>query len=146
MAEALEEARKAYNEGEIPVGVAAVENGSIIAREHNRVEQRGDCTAHAEMLVLKKLFSLKSDWRLENILLYVNLEPCVMCAGAIQLARIKTLIFGAYNEKKGAIRTLFRIFDEPELNHRVEIIEGIRQKECEEMIKKFFSERRDESR
>lgn len=141
---ALEEARIAFSEGEVPVGAVAVEEGRIVAREHNRVEQLNDCTAHAEMLVLKKLFSEKKDWRLENILLYVSLEPCVMCAGAIQLARLRSLVFGAYNERKGAVRTLFRALDEPGLNHRVEIVEGIKKMECETLMKKFFLERRNE--
>ena len=141
---ALEEAQTAFNEGEVPVGAVAVEDGEIIAREHNRIEQLKDCTAHAEMLVLKKLFYLKNDWRLDNIMLYVSLEPCVMCAGAIQLARLKSLVFGAYNERKGAVRTLFRVLDEPELNHSVEIVEGIKKNECETLMKKFFLERRNE--
>ena len=144
METALEEARKAYSEGEVPVGVVAIEDGRIVAKEHNRVEQLNDCTAHAEMLVLKKLFSVKNDWRLDNILLYVSLEPCVMCAGAIQLARIKSLIFGAYNERKGAVRTLFRVLDKPELNHSVDIVEGIKKKECETLVRQFFLEKRNE--
>ncbi|RMF96069.1 MAG: nucleoside deaminase [Candidatus Schekmanbacteria bacterium] len=144
MCRAIEEAQCAYDEGEVPIGAVAVEDGVAIAFEHNRTEQLNDCTAHAEMLILKKLFEIKKSWRLENIILYVTLEPCLMCAGAIQLARIKKLVFGAYNEKKGAVKTLLNAFEIPQLNHRVEIVEGIKKEECEKLLKNFFIERRNE--
>lgn len=100
MSEAINEALSAYKEGEVPIGAVAVKNGVLIEKEHNRVEQLKDCTAHAEMLLLRKLFQKTGDWRLDGISLYVTLEPCAMCAGAVQLARIDSLIFGTDNKKK----------------------------------------------
>ena len=145
MSEAINEALSAYEEGEVPIGAVAVKNGALIGKEHNRVEQLKDCTAHAEMLLLRKLFKKTGDWRLEGISLYVTLEPCAMCAGAVQLARIDSLIFGTDNKKKGAVNSLFKVLDDARLNHRVKIIKGVKETENRNLLKKFFKERRNEN-
>jgi tRNA(adenine34) deaminase len=132
------EARKALKTGDIPVGAVAVLDGKIIARAHNEKEKRGDSTAHAELLCLQKTAKKLKTWRLTEVDLYTTLEPCPMCAGAMVLARIKTLIYGASDPKAGAAGSVMNILRSKKLNHRVKIISHIEQKICGELLKDFF--------
>ena len=139
---ALEEAQAAYRENEVPVGAAVVYQNRIIAKDHNRMEQRQDPTAHAEMLVLKRAAEVLRSWRLQGTSLYVTIEPCPMCAGAMHLARIEKLIFGARDGKKGAAGSLYNIPSDERLNHRILIFDGVMGKECRTIIENFFLEKR----
>ncbi|OGL49234.1 MAG: tRNA-specific adenosine deaminase, partial [Candidatus Schekmanbacteria bacterium RIFCSPHIGHO2_02_FULL_38_11] len=137
-----EEARIAYREEEVPIGAAVVYRDEVIARDHNRIEQLQDPTAHAEMLVLKKTAERLKSWRLSEAFIYVTVEPCPMCVGAMHLARISGLIFGAKDEKKGAAGSLYNIAEDKRLNHRIPVFSGIMEEECRKIIEKFFIERR----
>ncbi len=141
---ALEEAKIAYNEGEVPVGAVLVHRESevLIARDHNRKEQTGNPCTHAELLVIQKAAPLFPSWRIEGCTLYVTLEPCTMCAGAIIHARIERVVYGTDDPKTGAVRSLYQILSDVRLNHRCEITSGILQEECSSLLKNFFSHRR----
>ena len=139
---ALEEALKAYEEEEVPIGAVAVFQNRIIAKDHNKVEQLKDPTAHAEILVIKKASEVLKSWRLLDISLYVTIEPCPMCVGAMHLARIPRLIFGAKDEKKGSAGSLYNIASDNRLNHRILVLNGIREKECRNILSEFFIRRR----
>lgn len=143
MAIALEEAITAYQEEEVPIGAAMVYRDEVIAKDHNRMEQLQDPTAHAEMLVLKKTAGTLKSWRLSEASLYVTIEPCPMCVGAMHLARISRLIFGAKDEKKGAAGSLYNIAEDKRLNHRIFVLGGIMEEECRRIIENFFRERRE---
>ena len=139
---ALKEAQTAFDNNEVPVGAVIVHDGSIIARGHNQIERMHDPTAHAEMIALTAASShLNSKW-LKSCTLYVTLEPCPMCAGAIVLSRIPTVVFGCYDPKMGACGTLYSITEDRRLNHRVHTIGGVRDGECGELIKEFFKKKR----
>ena len=141
MEEALKEARKAYELSEVPVGCVLVREGRIISRAHNRVEELGDPTAHAEMLALKEaLGKLGKKW-LEGCTLYVTLEPCIMCSYALVLARVREVVFGAPDERHGGVMSLYNILDDPRLNHRVRWV-YLPTEECSRLLKEFFRERR----
>lgn len=141
MEEALKEARKAYELSEVPVGCVLVREGRIISRAHNRVEELGDPTAHAEMLALKEaLGKLGKKW-LEGCTLYVTLEPCIMCSYALVLARVREVVFGAPDERHGGVMSLYNILDDPRLNHRVRWV-YLPTEECSRLLKDFFRERR----
>jgi tRNA(adenine34) deaminase len=142
MQEALAEARLAASEGEVPVGAVLVSNGRIVSRAHNAPVSAHDPTAHAEMLVLRAAAAAARNYRLEDATLYVTLEPCVMCAGALIAARIRRLVFGARDLRFGGVRSKFRIADSDLLNHRVIITEGILAAECVELLQEFFVNRR----
>jgi len=142
MAMALDEARIAGGEEEVPVGAVLTMNGEVLARAHNRTRALVDPTAHAEILVLREGARLRGNFRLADATLYSTIEPCPMCAGAIVQARIRRLVYGARDEKGGAVRSLYRLLDDPRLNHRVEIVEGLFQEECSRVMKDFFAERR----
>ncbi|MEW5766808.1 MAG: tRNA adenosine(34) deaminase TadA [bacterium] len=142
MKEALEEARLALEEGEVPVGAVVVKGGQIIARGHNRCEQLKDPTAHAEILAIREASRILNNHRLINTSLYVTLEPCPMCAGAIVWARIKELVYGAFDLKAGACGSIINLVQHPVLNHRVKIKEGILTKECACFLSNFFREKR----
>lgn len=140
---ALAEARKAPAVDEIPIGaVIAGPDGEIIARAHNRRHIDNDPTAHAEMLAIRQAAEALGDWRLEGCTLAVTLEPCPMCAGAIVLARIPTLIYGAADPKGGAVDTLYQLCTDDRLNHRVEIISGIQAEACGQILTDFFAAQR----
>lgn len=134
---ALEEARKALEEGEVPVGAVLVLEGEIVASAHNRTIGLCDPTAHAEVLVLREGARRVGNWRLGGSELYVTLEPCIMCAGAIVQARVKRLVFGARDPKAGAL-TLYGILADGRLNHRPEIVEGVRAQEARDLLQGFF--------
>ncbi len=139
---ALEEAEEAYRRGEVPVGAVLVREGNILARAHNAPIVRNDPSAHAEMLVLRQAAEKIGNYRLAETELYVTLEPCIMCAGAIVHARVERVIFGARDPKYGAVVSLYNILADKRLNHQVKITEGILQEECGEIMSRFFREKR----
>ncbi len=139
--QALGEAEKAGQEGEVPVGAVVVEKGKIISRASNRPKGSHDPSAHAEMLALRKACKMKSNYRLLGCDLYVTLEPCAMCVGAIIQARLRRLVFGAYDPKTGAVVSVFR-FPFETMNHQVEITGGILAERCGAILKDFFRDRR----
>ncbi len=142
MREALALAREAAAAGEVPVGAVVVAHSEIIGRGGNSPIQHTDPTAHAEMLALREAAAHARNYRLEDATLYVTLEPCVMCAGALVAARIARLVFGARDLRFGGVRSKFRIADSDLLNHRVEIVEGILAVECQELLQRFFQSKR----
>ncbi len=145
MTMALHEARKAEEQGEVPVGAVAVMGDTVLARAHNNVIAMKDPSAHAEILALREAGHKLDNYRLKGIRLYVTIEPCTMCAGAMIQARIGQLIFGAYDVKAGAI-TLFDMFNDGRLNHRVEVVPGILDQKASALLKEFFEKKRKQSR
>ncbi len=139
---ALEEARLAGLQGEVPIGAVMVRDGEVIARAGNSPISLGDPTAHAEMLALRQSAKQIGNYRLSGCTLYVTLEPCPMCAGALVHARLDRLVFGARDLRFGGVRTKFRIADSDLLNHAVEVVEGVRAAECLEVLQTFFQQRR----
>lgn len=142
MKEALKEAGKAYEKLEVPVGAVIVKDGKIIARGHNLKESKFDTTKHAEIIAIQKASKKLKSWRLIDCDMYVNLEPCSMCAGALINSRIRKVYFGAYDEKSGAVGSVFNLLDDYTFNHKVEYEGGVLQDESEELLKKFFKELR----
>ena len=142
MREALALARDAQAAGEVPVGAVVVVDGAIVGRGRNAPVASNDPTAHAEMLALRQAAAAIGNYRLEQAVVYVTLEPCPMCAGALVAARVKTLVFGARDLRFGGVRSKFRIADSELLNHRVEIVEGVLAVECVELLREFFARRR----
>lgn len=142
MNEALKEANKAFLKDEVPVGAIIVKNDKIIAKAHNLREKTKDSTAHAEIIAIKKAAKKLNDWRLEDCTIYVTIEPCPMCAGAILLSRIDEIVYGAKDEKGGALGSSFNLFDQKNLNHYPKIIGGVLEKECSEIISRFFQIKR----
>ena len=140
---ALEEAETAAAEDEVPVGAAIVslERG-VVARAHNQREQLLDPTAHAEMVAITQAAQALRSWRLENCVLYVTLEPCAMCAGAIVQARIPLIVYGCTDQKAGACETLYRIASDPRLNHQAQIVSGVLGERCAAVLSEFFADRR----
>ena len=139
---ALTEAEKAGSEGEVPVGAIAILDGDVIARDHNRREQRGSPTAHAEVLVIESAAQILNTWRLDRIDIYSTLEPCSMCAGAMVQARLKRLVFGASDPKAGAAGSVIELLRHPDLNHHVKVIQDTLANECAQLMTDFFSRRR----
>ena len=142
MALAILEARQAAAEGEIPIGAVLVWRGIPIAADHNRREARHDPTAHAEMLVIREAGERLGNWRLTDTALYVTIEPCAMCAGAIMNARIGRLVYGSADERAGGVRSAWHITDGSTMNHRIEVTSGICEKECRALMDEFFATRR----
>ena len=142
MQEALELARQAAASGEVPVGAIVVIEGQVAGRGANSPIAKNDPTAHAEMLALREAAQAVGNYRLADATLYVTLEPCVMCAGALVAARVKRLVFGTRDLRFGGVRSKFRIADSELLNHRVEIVEGVLAAECVELLQNFFAARR----
>lgn len=139
MKEALKEAKKAAQKGEVPVGAVIVKNGKIIARGHNLRESKQDPTMHAEIVAIKKAARKLENWRLAGCTLYVTVEPCPMCAGAIVQSRIGRVVYGARDPKAGAVASLYTILTDRRLNHQVSVItEGVLEEECSEILKSFF--------
>jgi tRNA(adenine34) deaminase len=145
MSEALIEADKAARIGEVPIGAIIVFEGMIIARAHNLKETTGDPTAHAELLAIRSAAQYKQGWRLSEAVLYTTLEPCPMCAGAMVLARIGRLVYGAKDPKGGSAGTLMNIVQDERLNHKVQITAGILASECGNILKEFFRKRRSDN-
>ena len=143
MKQALKEAEKAYKKLEVPVGAVIVKDGKIIARAHNQKETRTDTTKHAEILAIQKASKKLESWRLIDCEMYVTLEPCSMCAGAMINSRIKKVYIGAMDEKTGAAGSVLNLFNDYTFNHKVEVENGIMEKECQEILTKFFKELRE---
>ena len=139
---ALAEARAAAEEGEVPIGAVVVFGNRIIGRGHNRVEATQDPTAHAEILAIGAASQTVQSWRLDDATLYVTLEPCHMCAGAIVLARLGRLVYGARDPKAGACGSLAMVPQDNRLNHRVEVVPGVAADECADLLGRFFRNRR----
>ncbi|MGQ9610162.1 MAG: tRNA adenosine(34) deaminase TadA [bacterium] len=142
MMEALREANKSLEKEEPPVGAVIVKDGKIISRGHNLRESLQDPTAHAEILAIRSAASVLGSWRLLDCTIYVTLEPCVMCAGAMVLARVKRLVYGAKDPKAGAVGSLMNILNDNRFNHQVEVSTGILEVECGNILREFFSSRR----
>jgi tRNA(adenine34) deaminase len=142
MSEALAEARLAAAEDEVPIGCVIEKGGTIIARGHNRRIQWTDPTAHAEMLALREAAKAIGDWRLEGCTIYVTLEPCPMCAGAIVQARLPRVVFGCRDAKAGACESLYHITGDDRLNHRCEVLGGVLEAECAAILGEFFRAKR----
>ena len=139
MGKAIKEARKAERLGEVPIGAVIVREGEIIGRGHNLRESRHDPVAHAELLAVRQAARRSGNWRLTGATLYVTLEPCIMCMGALILARIDTVVFGCRDPKAGAAGSLYDLSCDPRLNHRFPLIAGVRGEECSAMLSQFFS-------
>jgi tRNA(adenine34) deaminase len=139
---AIEQARLAEAHGDVPIGAAIFRAGEPLALAGNERERRHDPTAHAEILAIRAAAEVLGGWRLPETTLYVTLEPCAMCAGAIVLARIPTVVFGAPDPKAGAAGSVLDILAEPALNHRPEVIPGVREAECAALLREFFNSRR----
>ena len=139
---ALEEAEQALREEEVPIGAVIVHEDRVIARAHNQRERLRDPTAHAEMIAITQAAESRRSWRLDGCTLYVTLEPCPMCAGAIVQARIPTVVYGAADPKAGAVRTLYRLLDDPRLNHRCLIVSGVLAQQCGQILTRFFERQR----
>ena len=142
MAEALSEARKAGELGEVPVGAVCVYQGSIISRTHNLVEKNRDASAHAELLAMRAAAEVLGDWRLDKVELYVTLEPCTMCIGAMILARIPRLYFGASDPRQGAVGSLYDLSRLEALPHQIEVSSGILSEDSVKLLKEFFQKQR----
>ena len=142
MRQALREAERAFEEGEVPVGAVVVKDGVLLGRGRNAVERLGDPTAHAEMLSLSAACEAVGSKFLDGCTLYVTLEPCPMCSGALVLARLQRLVFGAFDEKFGASSTLYTIPQDPRLNHQVEVVSGVEADAAADLLRGFFQQRR----
>ncbi len=142
MQEALKEAEIAYSHQEVPVGAVAVYQNKIIGRAHNQKEELHDPTAHAEILAIQQAAKYLGSWHLEDIDLYVTLEPCPMCAYAMLQSRINRLIFGTPDPKAGAVGSIINIVQDKRFNHQIEVVSGVLKKECNLILQKFFQERR----
>lgn len=140
MTEALKEAKKAFEKREVPIGAVMVRKGEIIARAHNLRNSKKNPLCHAEIEVIHQSAEIVGDWRLEDCTLYVTVEPCPMCAGAIVQARIPKVVFGTTNAKAGCAGSILNVLQEPKLNHQVEIEQNVLQQECAELMKAFFKE------
>lgn len=142
MVEALKEAKKAESKLEVPVGCVIIKDGKIIARAHNQKETKYDTTRHAEILAIQKASKKLKAWRLLDCEMYVTLEPCSMCAGAIINARIKKIYIGALDKKTGAAGSVLNLFEDYPFNHKVKVEKGIMKEECENILKEFFKKLR----
>ena len=142
---ALECAKQAEEEGEVPVGALLVQNNKIVSSAYNQVIKKNDPTAHAEMEALRAAGSVLKNYRLNGLTLYVTLEPCPMCAGAIIHSRVEKVVFGAFDKRTGAAGSVFQILGNVKLNHRPSVVGGIKAMECGELLRAFFKKRRSES-
>ena len=139
---ALEQAYQALREGEVPIGAVLISEGEVIAQAHNMPISLNDPTAHAEILVLREAALRKNNYRLPNTVLYVTLEPCVMCIGAILQARVDTVVFGASDPKAGACGSLYSIPATPGIMHKIKVVTGVLERECREILQAFFKTKR----
>ncbi|MHC4574433.1 MAG: tRNA adenosine(34) deaminase TadA [Planctomycetota bacterium] len=142
---AVEAARIAEENGDVPIGAVIVYQDRIIAKAYNQREQLQDPTAHAEIVALTQAAEFVGSWRLEGCTMYVTLEPCCMCAGALVLARLDRLVYGCDDPKAGACKSLYNIVQDERLNHRLEVTVGVLAEECAELLQQFFQKRRDEN-
>ncbi len=139
---ALAEAEAAFAEDEVPIGAVIVRDGRVVASAHNQREQLKDPTAHAEMIAITQAAQQMESWRLEGCTLYVTLEPCPMCAGAILQARVPAVVYGAPDPKGGAVHTLYQLLSDPRLNHRPQTVSGVLLDPCGEILSRFFQAQR----
>lgn len=146
MIAALKEAQKAMAQDEVPIGCVIVKNGTIIARAHNEREKKQQATAHAEILAIEKACRKIGSWRLEDCILYVTLEPCPMCSGAILQARIDTVVYGANDPKGGCLESCMNMYDIQGFNHYPHIVSGVMEEECGSLLKAFFKAKREEKK
>jgi tRNA(adenine34) deaminase len=142
MQQAIREAEQAFREDEVPVGAVIVHNDRIVGAAHNQREQLRDPTAHAEMIAITQAAESLRSWRLDGCTMYVTLEPCPMCAGAILLARMPLLVYGATDPKAGSVDSLFHLLNDPRLNHRVQVIPHVLAVQCGEILSRFFQGKR----
>ncbi|MDN3515557.1 MAG: tRNA adenosine(34) deaminase TadA [Candidatus Brocadia sp.] len=140
MRQAIIEAEKAVEKDEVPVGSVIVYENRIIARAHNQREMLNDPTAHAEMIAITQAAAYLQNWRLAGATIYVTLEPCAMCAGALVQSRVDTLVYGTVDKKAGACTSVMNLVQEPRFNHRLEVVPGILANECKSLLQKFFLE------
>jgi tRNA(adenine34) deaminase len=143
MVEAIKEARLAAAEGEVPVGAVITVDSRVLVRAHNERERTGDPTAHAEILAIRRAAEKLGRWRLSDVTLYITLEPCPMCAGAILAARIPLVVYGADDPRAGAAGSVMNVLSEPRFNHHPEVIAGVAAEECREILREFFDEKRE---
>lgn len=139
---ALEQAKIAYKKDEVPIGAVIVCNDKVIAKGFNIREKRNDPTGHAEIVAIKKACKKRRSWRLEDCTIYVTVEPCSMCAGALLWTRIKRIVFGAFDAKGGALGSSYNLFEQKNLNHKAEITSGVLEDECSKIMKDFFKAKR----
>ena len=139
---ALREAARALEHEDVPIGAVVVQGGEVIGAGHNEREMRADPTAHAEMIALREAARALGSWRILDSVMYVTLEPCAMCAGAIVLARLPRVVFGATDPKAGAAGSVFNVLEEPRLNHRPQVESGLLAEECADLLRAFFAPRR----
>ena len=142
MRRALAQAREALEHGDVPIGAVVVHDGRVIGSGHNERERLQDPTAHAEVLALREAAAALGSWRVLDSTLYVTLEPCAMCAGAIVLSRIPRVVYGTTDPKAGAAGSVLDVLDDPRLNHRPEVVGGVLADECGDLLRAFFAERR----
>lgn len=142
MNEAIKEAEKARAIDEVPIGAVVVKDGEIIGRGHNQRETSRNATTHAEMIAIQEANETLGNWRLEDCHLFVTLEPCVMCSGAIVLARLKSIYYGPSDPKGGAVRTLMQVLEDERLNHQCEVHAGVMEEECRSLLTTFFKDLR----
>ncbi len=145
---ALAEAEKAYARGEIPIGAVLVRNedGTVVSRGHNLRESKNDATAHAEMEAIREACTRLNRWRLSGLTLYVTIEPCAMCAGALVNSRIDRLVYGSTESKFGAVESIFNVVNHRLLNHRLSVTAGVLEDECRQLMKDFFRMRREQNK
>ena len=139
---ALEQANQAFDDDEVPVGAVIVREDRVIGAAHNQRERLRDPTAHAEMIAITQASEACSNWRLTDCVLYVTLEPCLMCAGAIIQARIPLVVYGAADPKAGAVNTLFQVLSDKRLNHDAQVVAGVLERPCGEILSRFFQAKR----
>lgn len=139
---ALDEARKAYEIGEVPIGAVLVMDGQVIAGGHNMREGWHDATAHAEIIAIREACQKLGRWRLTGLTMYVTIEPCPMCAGALVMSRIDRLVYGSADSKAGAVESIFNVVQNEALNHSMQVTAGVRSDECAQLMKDFFKQRR----
>ena len=139
---ALEQAKIAYKKDEVPIGAVIVCNDKVVAKGFNIREKRNDPTGHAEIVAIKKACKKRRSWRLEDCTIYVTVEPCSMCAGALLWTRIKRIVFGAFDAKGGALGSSYNLFEQKNLNHKAEITSGVLEEECSKIMKDFFKAKR----
>ncbi|MFU0799524.1 MAG: tRNA adenosine(34) deaminase TadA [Xylanivirga thermophila] len=142
MRQAIYEAQKAYSRDEVPIGAVVVKDGLVIGRGYNLRESHQDPTLHAEIIAIREASKNLKSWRLTGCSLYVTIEPCAMCAGAMIQSRLENLIFGAWDPKGGCVGSLYDLVTDNRFNHRVEVIQGILEDECRELMQKFFRQKR----
>lgn len=146
MKEAIKQAKKAYKQDEVPIGCVIVQNGEIIARAYNKRNKKRNPLAHAEIMAINKASKVLGDWRLEDCTMYITLEPCQMCAGAIVQARIPKVVIGSMNPKAGCAGSILNLLQVQAFNHQVELVRGVMEEECTNMLQEFFKELRDKKK